>query len=152
MCYCVIVCQHSTLNRLFGFVFLVWRHYLLKVNKSSVPTFRRFFCTILFFYVPQYSNRLIIFQTYDQQFTLTTKKSLHIIVKHKSKIFQQFNSVSYIITRPKLLLSNCTCKYGNKSSRERKVPGTKNLCAEHLSMFQELLARGRAKERGRRGQ
>jgi len=40
---CAIGCQYSTLNRLFGCVFLVWRHHLRKVNKSSVRTFRRFF-------------------------------------------------------------------------------------------------------------
>jgi len=43
MCSCMISCQHSTLNRLFGCVFLVWRHNLRKVNKSSVRSFRCFF-------------------------------------------------------------------------------------------------------------
>ena len=42
-------------------VILVWHRHLRKVNKSSVRTFRRFFC--------------------NQQFTLTTKKSLHITFK-----------------------------------------------------------------------
>jgi len=54
---CAFGCQHLTLNRLFGCVFLVWRHHLW-INKSSVCTFRRFFSTVfLFFDVPQYSNR-----------------------------------------------------------------------------------------------
>jgi len=58
MCCCAIGCQHSTLNRLFGCVFLVWCHYLRKVNKSSVHPFKRFFSTIfIFFDVPWYSNR-----------------------------------------------------------------------------------------------
>ena len=56
MCCCAIWCQNSTLNRLFGCVFLVWRHHLRKVNKSSVHTFRRFFYNILIFDVPQYSH------------------------------------------------------------------------------------------------
>jgi len=43
LCCCAFGCQHLTLNRLFGCVFLVWRHHLRKVNKSSVRTFRRFF-------------------------------------------------------------------------------------------------------------
>jgi len=47
-------------------------------------TFKGFFYKIfLFFDVPQYSNRLdlIILTTDDEQFILTTKKSLHIIFK-----------------------------------------------------------------------
>jgi len=41
MCYCMIGCQHSILNKLFGC--LVWHHHLQKVNKSLVHTFRCFF-------------------------------------------------------------------------------------------------------------
>jgi len=50
MCYCTIGCQHSTLNRPFGCVFLVWRHHLQKVNKSSVCSFKCFFSTIFLFF------------------------------------------------------------------------------------------------------
>jgi len=50
MCYRAIGGQHSTLNRLFGCVFLVWRHHLRKVNKSSVRTFKRFFYNFLIFW------------------------------------------------------------------------------------------------------
>jgi len=80
ICFCAIGCQHSTFNRLFGCVFLVWRRHLRKVNKSSVHTSRRFF--MQFSYLLVFLNiqiDLIILKTYDQQFTLTTKKSLHII-------------------------------------------------------------------------
>ena len=54
-------------------------------------TFRRFFATIFLFLT--YLNihvYFIILKTYEQQFTLTTKKSLHIIFKsacHVSVIF-----------------------------------------------------------------
>jgi len=41
-----------------------------------------FFYNILIFDVPQYSHNFIILKTYDQQFTLTTKKLKHIIFKH----------------------------------------------------------------------
>jgi len=42
--------------------------------------FQTLFSTVLLFFdVPQYSLDLIILKTYHQQFTLTTKKSLHII-------------------------------------------------------------------------
>jgi len=59
MCFCTIGCQNLTFSRLFGCVFLVWRHHLRKVNKSSVRTFKRFFSVIfLSVDVPQYSNRL----------------------------------------------------------------------------------------------
>ena len=78
--FCTIDCQYSTLNRLFGCVFLVWRHHLRKVNKSSVRSFRRFF--LQFSYCLMFLNiqiHLIILKTHDQQVTLTTKKSLHII-------------------------------------------------------------------------
>ena len=84
ICFCAIGCQHSTFNRLFGCVFLVWRHHLRKVNKSSLRTFRRFFCNFLIFDVPQYSNSLDYIKPCDQRFTLATKKSLH----------STFNSIS----------------------------------------------------------
>ena len=76
------VVNTQKINRLFGCVFLVWRHHLRKVNKSSVRTFRRFFSAI-FLSLMFLNNRIdwIILKTYDQQFTLTTKKSLHIIFK-----------------------------------------------------------------------
>jgi len=80
VCFFAIGCQHSTLNRLFGCVFLVWRHHLQKVNKSSMHSFQRFF--LQFSYGLMFRNiqiDLIILKTYNQQFTLTTKKSLHII-------------------------------------------------------------------------
>ena len=74
LCCCAIGCQNSTLYRLFGCVFLVWRHYLRKVNKSSVRTFRRFFLQVSYFlmFLNIHIN-LIILKTHDQQFTLTTK-------------------------------------------------------------------------------
>jgi len=40
-----------------------------------------FFYNFVIFDVPQYQIDLIILKTYDQQFTLTTKKSLHTIFK-----------------------------------------------------------------------
>ena len=67
-------------------VFLVWRHHLRKVNILSVRSFRRFFST--FSYCMMFLNiqiDLIILKTYDQQFTLTTKKSLHIIFKQRRR-------------------------------------------------------------------
>jgi len=83
MCCCAIGCQHSTLKRLFGCVFLVCRHHLRKVNKSSVHTFRRFSTIFLFLTFLNIHIYFIKLKTYDQQFTLTTKKSLHIIFKGK---------------------------------------------------------------------
>jgi len=50
------------------------------VNKSSVHTFKRFFNNILMFLS---IHIFITLNTNDQQFTLTTKKSLHIIFKLK---------------------------------------------------------------------
>jgi len=80
MCCCAIGCQHSTLNTLFGCVFLVWRHCLRKVNKSSVRTFKRFFLQFSYFLMSlSIQIDLIILKTYDKQFTLTNKKSLHVI-------------------------------------------------------------------------
>jgi len=84
MCCCAIGCQHSTLNRLFGSwfgcVFLVWRHNLRIIGAH----FHTFFSTIsLFLTFLNIHIYFIILKTYDQQFTLTTKKSLHIIFKYK---------------------------------------------------------------------
>jgi len=82
VCFCAIGCQYSTLNRLFGCVFLVWHHHSQEVNKSSVRSFRRFF--LQFSYCLMFLDiqiDLIILKTFDQKFTLTTKKSLHIIFK-----------------------------------------------------------------------
>ena len=78
ICFSAIGCQHSAFNRLFGCVFLVWRHHLRDVNKSSVRILDAFSAIFLSFGVPQYSNRLDYIKACDQQFTLTTKKSLHI--------------------------------------------------------------------------
>ena len=78
MCFCTIDCQYSTLNRLFGCVLLVWRHHLRKVNKSSDALFLQFSYCLMFLNI---QTDLIILKTFDQQFTLTTKKSLHIIFK-----------------------------------------------------------------------
>ena len=82
MCCCAIGCQHSTLNRLFGSwfgcVFLVWRHH----SRIIGAHFQMFFSTIfLFLTFLNIHIYFIILKTYDQQFTLTTKKSLHIIFK-----------------------------------------------------------------------
>jgi len=55
---------------------------LRKVNKSSVRSFGRFF--LQFSYCLMFLNiqiDLIVLKTFDQLFTLTTKKSLHIIFK-----------------------------------------------------------------------
>ena len=57
---------------------VVFSWYDVITCESSVHTFRRFFYNILMFWCSSiftcYSHT-----TYDQQFTLTTKKSLHII-------------------------------------------------------------------------
>jgi len=82
MCYCAIGCQHSTFNRLFGCVFLVWCHHLRKVNSHRCTLLDTFFCNFLIFDVPQYSNRLdYIKDIRPAIYFLTTKKSLHIIFK-----------------------------------------------------------------------
>jgi len=55
---------------------------LAKNKEIIVHAFRRFFSTIsLFLMFLNIQIDLIILKTYDQQFTLTTKKSLHIIFK-----------------------------------------------------------------------
>jgi len=76
MCCCAIGCQHSTLNRLFGSVFLVWRHHLRIIAAHFQTFFSTIFLFLTFFNIHIY---FIILMTYDQLFTLTTKKSLHII-------------------------------------------------------------------------
>jgi len=52
-----------------------------KLNKSLAHIFRRFFYNILVLMFLNIHMLFIVLQTYDQQFTLTTKKSLHIIFK-----------------------------------------------------------------------
>jgi len=55
---------------------------LTKSKQIIMPTFSRFF--LQFSYFLMFLNiqiGLIMLKTYDQQFTLTTKKSLHIIFK-----------------------------------------------------------------------
>jgi len=90
---------------LFGCVFLVWRHHLRKVSKSLVSSFRRFF--IQFSYCLMFLNiqiDLIILKTFNQQFTLTTKKSLHIIFK----LFISFQTMNkYILTDNEKVLRIC---------------------------------------------
>ena len=54
--------------------------FLAKVNKSSGTHFRALFLKFPNFLVFLYIQiDLLILKTYDGQFTLTTKKSLHII-------------------------------------------------------------------------
>jgi len=63
-------------------VFLAWRHHLQNVNKSSdvhFETFLQQFAYLCDF--PQYANRLIILKKDNRQFTLTSKKALHLIFK-----------------------------------------------------------------------
>jgi len=53
---------------------------LTKIKQVVMRTFKRFFPTIwLFLMFLNVQIDLIILKTYDQQFTLTTKKSLLII-------------------------------------------------------------------------
>jgi len=123
ICFCAIGCQHSTFNRLFGCVFLVWRHHLRKVNKSSVRTFRRFFSAIflsLMFLNIQID--WIILKTYDQQFTLTTKKSLHIIFKKMSILSLPYEESGIRITHisrslPHKIAENSWNRYNMKKLR-----------------------------------
>ena len=82
MCFCAIGCQYSTINRLFGCVFLVWRHHLRRVNKSSVCSFRRFSTVFLLFDVPEYSNTFdYVKDKRPAVYFINQKKSLHIIFK-----------------------------------------------------------------------
>jgi len=83
--------SHSTLNRLFGC--FPGMTSLLKKSKQIIErTFKRFCSTIfLSFGVPQYSNRLDYIKACDQQFTLTTKKSLHVTFKRSHHIAIAFN-------------------------------------------------------------
>jgi len=84
ICFGTIGCQHSTFNRLSGCVFLVWCHHLRKVNTKQVISvhfqtlFSAIFLSLMFLNI---QIDWIILKIYDQQFTLTTKKSLHIIFK-----------------------------------------------------------------------
>jgi len=66
------------INRLFGCVFLVWRHHLRIINAHFQTFFSTIFLFLTFLNIHIY---FIILKTYDQQFTFTTKKSLHIIFK-----------------------------------------------------------------------
>ena len=94
MCCCAIGCQHSTLNRLFGSwfgcVFLVWRHHLRIIGVHFYTFFSTIFLFLTFLNIHIY---FIILKTYDQQFTLTTKKSLHIIFKAGRPPCRPTNSV-----------------------------------------------------------
>ena len=57
-------------------------HHLQKVNKSSGVCFQTLFSKIFaFFDVPQYSHAFDYIKLDDEQFTLTSKKSLHITFK-----------------------------------------------------------------------
>jgi len=77
ICYCVIGCQHSTLNRLFGCVFLVLCHHLRKLNKLSVRTFKRFFLQFSYFLMLiNIQKDLIILKTYDQQFYFNNQRRI----------------------------------------------------------------------------
>jgi len=124
ICFCAIGCQHSTFNRLLGCVFLVWRHHLWKVNKSSVHAFRRFFSAI-FLYLMFLNIQIywIILKTYDQQFTLTTKKSLHIIFKcvfFRSKFWEiiRVEGVSCFRNIPVLEVSSLSTETADVASLE----------------------------------
>jgi len=59
---------------------------LRKVNKSAIALSKIFSTIFLFLMFCNIQIDLIILKTYDQQFTLTTKKSLHIIFKAKQNI------------------------------------------------------------------
>jgi len=76
----VVNIQHSIGCLVHGLVVFSW--YDVITCESSVHTFRRFFSTIfLFLTFLNIHIYFIILKTHDQQFTLTTKKSLHIIFK-----------------------------------------------------------------------
>jgi len=62
MCYCKIGCQHSTVNRQFGS--------LAKSKQIIGGHFQTLFLMFLNIQI-----NFIILKTYDQQFTLTTKKN-----------------------------------------------------------------------------
>ena len=118
-CCCVIGCQHSTLNRLFGCVFLVWRHHLRKVNKSSVRTFKRFFPQFSYFLMfLSIQIDLITLKTYDKQFTLTTKQSLHII-------FNAFPPSAISHAAKKQLV-----QYRDQMERPERPTGEKTFCRD----------------------
>jgi len=76
----VVNIQHSIGCLVHGLVVFSW--YDVITCESSVHTFICFFYTIcLFLTFLNIHIYFIILKTYDQQFTLTTKKSLHIIFK-----------------------------------------------------------------------
>jgi len=80
MCCCAIGCQHSTLNRLFGSWFWLCFPGMTSSLANHRCTLSYVFSTIfLFLTFLNIHMYFIILKTYDQQFTLTTKKSLHII-------------------------------------------------------------------------
>ena len=96
-------------------VFLVW-HHLQKVNKSSVRTFKRFFLQFPYFLIfLMFLNiqiDLIILKTYDQQFTLTTKKSLHIILNEVSYLLLTLITFRVRHSRSKMYIAHmrlCLC-------------------------------------------
>ena len=67
----------STLNRLFGCVFLVLCHHLRKLNKLSVRTFKRFFLQFSYFLMLiNIQKDLIILKTYDQQFYFNNQRRI----------------------------------------------------------------------------
>jgi len=72
----VVNIQHSIGSLV---VCLVWCHYLQKLNKSPCTLSDTFSTIILFLMFLNIQIDFIILKTYDQKFTLTTKKSLHII-------------------------------------------------------------------------
>jgi len=75
----MIDCPHSTLSRLFGCLFSWYVcHHLQKVNKSSGAHFQMLFLTYYFLMFLKIQTDSIILKTDVEQFTLTTKKSLHI--------------------------------------------------------------------------
>ena len=82
----VVNIQHSIGCLVHGLVVFSW--YDVITCESSVHTFIRFF-SIVFLFLTFLNIHIyfIILKTYDQQFTLTTKKSLHIIFKY---IFNNF--------------------------------------------------------------
>ena len=86
ICFCTIVCQHSTFNRLL--VVFFWNDVITckKYTNHRCALLDAFSAIFVSFGVPQYSNRLDYIKACDQQFTLTTKKSLHITFKTLQKV------------------------------------------------------------------
>jgi len=56
---------------------------------------------------------LIILKTFDQQFTLTTKKSLHIIFKRRSSHYRQL--ILHLITTHKLIKFEVAMNTGRRT-------------------------------------